>query len=273
MLVDWFTVGAQVLNFIVLVWLLKRFLYKPILDAIDAREKRIAEELASADAKKAEAQKERDEFERKNEAFDRQRAALRSKATAEAKAERQRLIEEARQAADALSAKRRESLKSEARASNDAIAARTKQEVFAIARKALKDLAAADLEERMADAFTRRLRDIGGSEKATLGKAIKAASGPALVRSAFDLAVRQRSEIQSALNELSGADVRIRFEIAPEVISGIELTAGGQKVAWSIEDYLGSLEELVGALLDGKDTPVATAVTQPDALKAEARTH
>ena len=55
MLIDWFTVGAQVLNFLVLVWLMKRFLYKPILDAIDAREKGIATELADADAKKAEA--------------------------------------------------------------------------------------------------------------------------------------------------------------------------------------------------------------------------
>jgi hypothetical protein len=49
MLIDWFTVGAQIVNFLILVWLLKRFLYKPILDAIDAREKRIAAELADAD--------------------------------------------------------------------------------------------------------------------------------------------------------------------------------------------------------------------------------
>ena len=55
MLIDWFTVGAQALNFLILVWLLKRFLYKPILHAIDEREKRIAKELADADAKKAEA--------------------------------------------------------------------------------------------------------------------------------------------------------------------------------------------------------------------------
>ena len=43
MTIDWFTVGAQIVNFIVLVWLLKRFLYKPVLAAIDAREKRIAD--------------------------------------------------------------------------------------------------------------------------------------------------------------------------------------------------------------------------------------
>ena len=110
MLIDWFTVGAQALNFIILVWLLKRFLYKPILNAVDAREKRIAAELADADAKKAEAQKERDEFRHKNEEFDQQRAALLSKATDEAKAERQRLLDDARKAADALSAKRQEAL-------------------------------------------------------------------------------------------------------------------------------------------------------------------
>ncbi len=97
MLIDWFTVGAQMLNFLILVWLMKRFLYKPILNAIDAREKLIAAELADAEAKKAEAQKERDEFQHKNEEFDQQRAALLKKATDEAKAERQRLLDEARQ--------------------------------------------------------------------------------------------------------------------------------------------------------------------------------
>ena len=56
MLIDWFTVGAQTLNFLILVWLMKRFLYKPILNAIDAREKRIATQLSDADTKTAEAQ-------------------------------------------------------------------------------------------------------------------------------------------------------------------------------------------------------------------------
>ncbi len=94
MLIDWFTVGAQVLNFLILVWLLKRFLYKPILNAIDTREKRIAAELADANAKKSEAQKERDDFLAKNKAFDEQRAALLAKAQEDAKAERERLIGE-----------------------------------------------------------------------------------------------------------------------------------------------------------------------------------
>ena len=187
MLIDWFTVVAQALNFLILVWLMKRFLYKPILHAIDAREKRIATELADADAKKAEAQKERDEFQHKNEEFDQQRAALLSKATDEAQAERQRLLDEARQAAAALSAKRQETLRNEAQNLHQAISRRTQQEVFAIARKALTDLAGTSLEERMVDVFVRRLRELNGEAKGLLASALKASPNPVIVRTTFDL--------------------------------------------------------------------------------------
>jgi len=264
MLIDWFTVGAQALNFLILVWLMKRFLYKPILHAIDEREKRIAAELANADKKKAEAQKESDEFKHKNEELDQQRAALLSKATDEAKAERQRLLDEARKAAAALSSKRQETLRNEEHNLHQAISRRTQQEVFAIARKALTDLATTSLEERLGEVFTRRLREMDGKAKAGLAESLKTASDPALVRSAFDLPAEQRAAIQNALNETFSAEIHIRFETAPDLISGIELTTNGQKVAWSIADYLVSLEKGVYELLKEKDKPIAKAETPSD---------
>lgn len=262
MLIDWFTVGAQVVNFLILVWLLKRFLYRPILDAIDAREKRIAQALADADTKKAEAQKERDTFQNKNEAFDTQRDTLLSQAMDEAKAERLRLLDKARQAADALSAQRQEAQRNAAHNLNQAIGRRARQEVFAIARKALTDLAGTSLEERMGEVFIRRLREMDAQEKNALGLWLKAASEPALVRSAFDLPMPQRAAIQNALNELFSAEIRIRFETAPDLISGIELTTNGQKVAWSISDYLVSLEKAVDELLNASGKAEAEPKTR-----------
>jgi F-type H+-transporting ATPase subunit b len=259
MLIDWFTVGAQALNFLILVWLLKRYLYKPILDAIDAREKRIAMALADANAKKAEAQKERDEFQHKNEVFDQQRAVLLSQAVDEAKAERQRLLDEARQAADALSAKRREALRDDAHNLNQAIGRRTQHEVFAIARKTLADLASTSLEERLGEVFTRRLREMDGQAKEGLGEALKTASAPALVRSAFALPAEQRAAIQKAINETFAAEIHVRFETAPDLIAGIELATNGQKLAWSIANYLASLEKGVDELLKEKERPEAKA--------------
>jgi F-type H+-transporting ATPase subunit b len=249
MLIDWFTVGAQALNFLILVWLMKRFLYKPILQAIDAREQRIATELADAAAKKVEAQKDRDEFQHKNEEFDQQRAALMSKATDEAKAERQRLLDEVRKDADALRAKREEALRSEQQNLGREIIRWTQKEVFAITRKTLADLAAASLEERMGTVFVQRLRALTGTAKEQLAAALKTSTQPARVRSAFDLPAEQHAAIQQALNETFSADIQIQFETAPDLVSGIELSTNGQKVAWSIADYLATLEKSTGELL------------------------
>jgi F-type H+-transporting ATPase subunit b len=269
MLIDWFTVGAQALNFLILVWLMRHFLYKPILNAIDAREKLIATELADAASKKAEAQKEREEFQLKNEEFDRQRSALLSKAADEAKAERQRLIDEARKAADALSAKRREGLETDAHNLSQAISLRTQQEVFAITRKALTDLATTSLEERVGEVFTRRLRDMDGGAKGIMGAALKTAPEPAVVHSAFDLPESQRAAIQNAVNETFSADIHLRFETNPGLVGGIELCANGQKVAWSISDYLESLAKGVGELLKEQIPPApAEAKAQPKGAQA-----
>jgi F-type H+-transporting ATPase subunit b len=265
MLIDWFTVGAQALNFLILVWLMKRFLYKPILNAIDTREKLIAAELADAAAKKAEAQKDRDEFQHKNEEFDQQRAALLSKATDEVRTERQRLLDEARKAADALSAKRQETLRNDEHNLNQAIVRRTQEEVFAITRKALADLATTGLEERMGEVFNRRLRKMDGKAKEALGAALKTAPEPAVVRSAFALPPEERAKIQNAINETFSADMHLRFETAPDLVSGIELTANGQKVAWSIANYLTSLEKGVSELLKEQDKPEPKAEPKPDA--------
>ena len=269
MLIDWFTVGAQALNFIILVWLLKRFLYKPILKAIDAREQRIAAELADAGQKQIGAQQERELFQRKNEEFDRQRTALLRKATDDAGVERRRLLEDARKAADALSAKRQEELRSDANILKQAIRHRTQEEVFAVARKALADLAATTLEARMCEVFIHRLRTMDGGSKQGLGAAIKTATKPVLVRSAFELPATERDAIQRALNETFSVDVHIRFEAAPDLVSGIELVTDGHKVAWSIAEYLVSIEAHVGALLNEPNRPASRPERPP--LKSKVR--
>lgn len=245
MLLDWFTVGAQALNFLVLVWLMKRFLYKPVLDAIDAREQRIALALADAAGKQAQAQEERDEFHQKNADFDRQRDELVAQAKEQARAERQRLLDQARQVADTLRAKKQEALTSELQTLQEDIARRSRDEVFATAQKVLAELADTTLEERMGAVFARRLRALDDEAKAGLAKALDTAANTVNVRSAFALPPAQRAEIQSALNEAFSGDIQIQFDTAPGLISGIELTANGWKLAWNIADFLASLEQRV----------------------------
>jgi F-type H+-transporting ATPase subunit b len=272
MLINWFTVIAQAINFLILVWLLKRFLYKPILHAIDEREKGIATQLAQAEAKVAEAQKERDEFQHKNEAFDKERAALLKTATDDANAQRQRLLDEVRKDADALRAKRQDALRTEQRNLSQDIIRLTQKQVFAITRKTLLDLAGTGLEERIGDVFVQRVRALTGEAKEQLATAFKASNHAVSVHSAFELPAAQKGAIEKAVKETLAPDAQVQFETAPELVSGIELSTGGQKVAWSIADYLTTLEKSAGELLhkDAKPESKPDAKSKPES-KAEAK--
>ncbi len=259
MLIDWFTVGAQVLNFVILVGLMKRFLYQPVLDAIAARERRIADQIADATAKQTLAATERKTFEDKTAAFDQQRAGLLDKAKAEATAEGLRLADEAQKTAAVLAAQRQMALATQAAHLQQLIAGRSAQEVFAVARKTLADLACVSLEERMVDVFVRRLGQLPDAARSTLENAVKASVDPALVRSHFELPAAQRLTIREAINAAFSADVPLRFDIAADAVCGIELSAGGQKLAWTISEYLNDLEHAVAALL----VPAKQAVGAP----------
>ena len=83
------------------------------------------------------------------------------------------------------------------------------------------------------------------------------------MRSAFDLPAAQRAALQKTINETFSAEVHVRFEAAPDLVSGIELTTNGQKIAWSIADYLASLEKGVRELLEEKDKSEAKTEPKP----------
>ena len=268
MLIDWITVGAQIVNFLILVWLLKHFLYKPILNAIDAREKRIAAELADADTKKADAEKARTDFEDKNKAFDDQRSALLARAADEAKAERTRLIDQAKKDAESMRVTQADALRGDQVRLGSEITLLAENEIFAIARKTLSDLATVSLEERIGEVFTRRLRELDPKAKELLGNALKNSSQPALLRSAFDLPLDQKAAIQNALNETFSAAIRIKFEDSQDAICGIELIANGQKVGWSISSYLTGLSKKVSDLVDTQSPPAIEATPKPETAKA-----
>jgi F-type H+-transporting ATPase subunit b len=259
MLIDWYTVGAQAVNFLILVWLLKRFLYKPVLAAIDAREKKIAAELQLAATARAQSQKERDDLQQQNESLQGQRDELIRSATVDAGAQRQHLLEAARQESQELRSKLMGAVRDERAELNLAVVTRTRQEVFALARRTLADLAETTLEDRMLEVFIRRMQQMSDVQKSevlpparVLSAATAAAEGlaPAILRSAFELSPAQRVNTAAALKEWPCKGAALNFETSPDLISGFELTVDGRKLSWNVAAYLASLEERAKTLLD-----------------------
>lgn len=253
MLIDWFTVGAQVINFLVLVWLMKRFLYKPILGAIDAREERIAKELADGQRMQAEAVQERGEFERRKKALEDTREEFLETARDEAKDERQKLLGQARAEAEAERAKQSEALKRDRDCLLDEIARRTREETYAIARKTLADLAGTSFDERASLVFAERVRSLDEPSRSDLAQ--DAASGPLRVRSVFELSEASRDAVRSALEEVLEGSAEVHFETDPELIGGVEILTGNRKISWSIEEYLAQMQKSMDELFSASAEP------------------
>ena len=207
-------------------------MYKPILNAIAAREKHIASLLAEATKKEAQAQKEQDDFKKKNEAFETQKEKLLKAAKAEVEDIRATLLKEATDEAESLRSQKKEALQNELDDLRTDILKQMKEQVFAISSKVLGDLADATLEERMIGVFISHLRALSDKNRAELS------SDSAVITSAFALSQAQQKAIKSELSAKS-----LKFKVAPELMGGIELSANGHKLAWSISDYLETLEK------------------------------
>jgi len=217
MQINWFTVIAQILNFLVLVWLLKRFLYKPILKAIDEREGKIAAQINDAEAKDKLAKKEQAEFSKKNETFDKEKKELMDKAVTETNEEREKLLEAARNDAAELYSKLEKALSEMQENQNRDLAQKTQNEVFEIARKTLADLASVSLEEQSANIFIKRINELEKEEKKQFIDAFKSGSNSVLVQSAFDLPEKQQSKITSAVSEIIGAELIFNLKPHPKL--------------------------------------------------------
>ena len=250
--INWFTVIAQIINFFILVWLLKRFLYKPILKAINERENKIVSQLKDAENKKAEALKEQNEFEQKNKMFDQSKKEMMDKSISESNDVRQKLLEDARKEATLLAEKLEKAIRETHENLNKEILQKTQNEVFNIARKTLKDLSSLSLEEQSVNMFIKRLEELNVEEKNNFINAFKSGSKLLTVKSAFNLPEQQQTQIKNSIHKILATDSEFEFKSDPQTITGIEISANGYKIEWNISAYLNSLQKSISEIIKEK---------------------
>jgi F-type H+-transporting ATPase subunit b len=251
LLIDWFTVLAQIVNFLILVFLLHRFLYNPILNAMARREQRIADDLETAERKRREAREEIESYRQKKAELEERRQEFLSQAEEDAEEKRRQLLQKARAETDEIRTRWQRAIEQEKESFLADLRRRVSQETYRVIRSALADMADVALEERIVTVFLARLAELPQSEREALG------AGPAAtetadswkINSAFDLPDERQEEIRQVVEEVVGYNGRLTFNTQPDLIAGIELVAAGHKVAWSLDSYLDNLEEALSDLL------------------------
>jgi F-type H+-transporting ATPase subunit b len=252
-LIDWFTVAAQIINFLILVGLLKYFLYGRVIRAMDQREERIAARLSEAQQREQEADDERRHYQAQQAELARQQDDILAQARQAADSERRKLLDEAREEVEAVKSRWHEALEREKTTFLQDLRQRAGRQVYNITRQALADLATADLEHQIVEAFCRRLREQPLEKRRELTDILQQGA-EATITSAFVLPEEAKQKIEDILEGYLKDGPALRYQTSPEVISGIELKAPGHKVAWSLDHYLADLEAETREVLEEKIT-------------------
>lgn len=243
MLVDGFTVVAQIINFLILVLLLRHFLYRPVMRAMREREAKIAAELEEARLLKQEAVEEAEAYRRQRRELDNEREALLSKAREEVDLWRKDAISKARAEVAEARAGWQKSSAAEKQAFIQHLRQTVGDQVIRISRRALVDLADSELEQQVIGVFLQRLNALDESERAMLRQSVDRSGGELVLRSAFDIPPDTRQLVLQNIRRNIAPDVEMRFEVIPGLLCGIEMSSQDYKLAWTLDDYLVSLEE------------------------------
>lgn len=253
MLIDWFTLCAQIINFLILIWLLRRFFYKPVMEAMQKREEKIKASFEEAEQKRLEAAEQEELIQARLAEVDQERRELIASLKQEIYEKKREMLEQLRDEVDQLKSNWLSSLDHEKESFKSEVARRSQQEIIDTIASALRDLSDESLEQAIAGKFVNKLHSLNDEKSAELVREIERSKDPVVVRSAFELSDFARKSIEQELKDL-GLQAGASFEESKDLICGIELMAGGQKISWNIESYLESLKLSIEESLNGKRT-------------------
>jgi len=241
--VDWVTTIAQIINFLVLVALLRIFLFRPIVKAMDERDSKIASRLAEAEEKWKQAEEEKEIFRVKNLELENLRQEKLALVTTETETLKKELVKNAREEVDQIQKKWKDTLQEEKSTFLNELRRRACEQTCAVARHALRDLANSDLEKLVMDVFITRLKEMDKKEWKAINQSLLKTKNKITILTAFDMAENNKKIFLNLLREQFSNDTEVTFKTSSDLILGMECIVADRKIAWSLDHYLDELEK------------------------------
>ena len=241
---SWSTFVLEIINFLILVWILKRFLYKPVLAVITQRQQAIKKSMTDAETLQQDATKMRQQYESRLADWDKEKQKARESLNRELDAERNRqlqaldtVLQQEREKTVAAQARRRDDERHKEQQTALGLAAR-------FASRLLEQAAGPDVEKRLVDLLITELSAIPDKRLTALQTSYGNTADKIVVSSAYPLDHEQCQQLEQSLAKIIRADCSIQYEQNPELIAGVEITIGAWVLAANIRDELRGFMEL-----------------------------
>lgn len=238
--IDWWTFVAQIINLIILLFLLRKFLYIPVLKAVETRQKMIADALKKADDARQKAQKITAECEQRLAQIEVQKQQILVEANAKAEEFAQKLMQEAKEQYQVAVIGWQNKVLGEQKAFEAAMQNLIAEYFARFADSALTQMADVHLNDLIVVKFMEKLQ----AEKEQLKKMFAGKKQLTIVL-AQPLSNEILQQIKQFLQENAGVDATVKFVVQQnqELICGIAITAGGQQISWHLADYMQQFQQ------------------------------
>ena len=225
---DWTTFILEILNFLVLVWILKRFLYGPVLAMLDARQQRIKDKSARAQLLQNQAEALRQQYEQRLVDWNQQQEISRRQLEEELAQLRAGAMETLKQTLADEEAKLRAQNQSLIAMRETALIREAASAAYTQTAAMLQRLASPDLTSRLVELFLEDLQALPDSEQIVLSKAAVALTtdSPIEVLSAHDLTESEQTQLSKALSTTTGKALSLMFKQDAALIAGVRVTVG-----------------------------------------------
>lgn len=250
MQISWWTLAIQAVNFLVLVWLLKRFLYKPVQDVIEKRKEESLAASAEADRAKAAAIAKEEHYQKALSEIEQERKAVLEKARAEIESERNKVLEDANSSAAKIINDAKKAVEQEKSAARDGLKTETTELAVQLAKTMLGGLAKSVPNDVMLDVLEAELSNLPANEKRRLDKEIEADGAHVEIITPRDLTSREQKTWKSRIEKILDHPIEAKFASDPDIISGSVLRLPHTVIRATWADKLASAEE---ALKQGGD--------------------
>lgn len=245
--INWTTFFFEIANFLILVWIVWRFLYRPVREILDRRAEAIAAEIAKADATRAEADQVKERYESRLKEWQSEKEAALRKLDEELGREREarlealgKQIEERTAAARSLEERHLAELRDEAERTGAAHGARLASRLLSLA-------ATPELERRLVDMVVDDLS--APPENGQEGPQAGTGDGPLAVNvvSAFEIDAERCAALERALTGRLGEQLSFRYDRDPEMIAGVRVSVGAFEWGANLRDELQSFADSANA--------------------------
>lgn len=260
---DWFTFVAQIVNFLILLWLLQRFLYKPVQQVMEKRENEVNNRLEEARLILVDAQEKLSEYQQKLDHFAENEKSMMAEARQEAKEYRKNLLTEARYEIEKLQDRWRKTIDEEKEQFLTDLEERSFEKVLDAVRKIIHELADQELEHYVLTNFIQKVETISPEQI----EIFTASSDHTLeITTAFPLKEKDRQKIIAILHELFTTDIECYFLERPELGLGIEIRTSGWKMGWNLRSYLEEMRTDMASILKRSDSEATLKATEEPIL-------